>query len=614
MRDLPAWAISLVVNLSILLVLHSIVREVEHRRDVTEITSVVDEVQERDYDFAEVTATDMVGSEGDHATLTPSMQAATMHGDNQQQLEEQIEELVTPDFVDFTEMVDIPMQDQLALAFESRGQTDKVSGGVEGAMDRITAEIAASLRERQTFVIWLFDSSGSLKDRREAIAERFGNVYKQLESHGKTDGLYTAVASFAEQPELMTKDPVQDVQALVEAIRQVPEQVGTENVFGAVHQIVDKWKQYRRSEGRWNKMVFIITDERGDDVENLEESITLCKRYGVRVYCVGNAAIFGRREGYVDYREPDGYVHTDVVVDQGPESAFPEQLRLAFWGNNRMSRALRRMSAGYGPYGLTRLCAETGGVYFITDENKGQLFDMAIMRDYAPDLRPIRTLEQEVKSHPAKSALVQAALAGQIDNVPTPQLAFRADNDTILRQQITEAQKPFADYKYHVDKLFAIMDPAQRARETLTDPRWRASFDLAMGRLLATRVRAYGYNVMLANMKGAPLTFQTEGNNLWRLVPSEEIESGPAVRKAADQAETYLKRVIDEHPGTPWFELARHELKQPLGWSWQEGRINIEAVMSGEQQASPMLLLENERRRLEERRPTGTPRRRPPKL
>jgi hypothetical protein len=614
MRDLPAWAISLVVNLSLLLVLHSIAVERERRINPTEITSVVDQVQEREIDFSEVTAADMVGNDGDHAALTPTMQAATAQGDNREMMKEQIEDVIDPKIVDISQMVDIPMQDQLAVAFESRGQTDKVAGGVEGAMDRITAEIAASLRERQTFVIWLFDSSGSLKDRRDAIANRFETVYKQLETQGKTEGLYTAVASFAETPELLTKDPVQAVATLIEAVRKVPEQVGTENVFSAVYHVVDKWKLYRKSEGRWNKMVFIVTDERGDDIGHLEEAITLCKRYGVRVYCVGNAAIFGRQEGYVDYREPDGYLHENVMVDQGPESAFPERLNLPFWGSNRLSRELQRMSAGYGPYGLTRLSSETGGMYFITAENKGVQFDMALMRGYAPDLRPLRTLEQEIKTNPAKAALVQAALAGQVDSVPMLQLTFRADNDTILRQQITEAQKPAADYKYHIDKLFAIMDPAQQARDSLTSPRWRASFDLAMGRLLATRVRAYGYNVMLANMKSTPQTFQTEGSNLWQLVPSSEIDSGPAVRKAADEAEKYLKRVIDEHPNTPWFELARHELKQPLGWGWQEGRIDIDAVLAGDQSADPVLLLEEERRTVEERRPTGTPARKPPKL
>jgi hypothetical protein len=614
MRDLPAWGISLVVNLSLLLVLHSIVREVDQRMNPPEITSVIDQVQEREIDWSEVSATDMVGNDGDHAMLTPTMQAATAQGDNRETMKEQIEDLINPEIIDFSQMADIPMQDQLAVSFESRGQTDKVAGGVEGAMDRITAEIAASLRERQTFVIWLFDSSGSLKDRREAIAGRFENVYKQLETQGKTEGLYTAVASFAETPELLTKDPVQDVSALVDAVRKVPEQVGTENVFGAVYQVVDKWKLYRKSEGRWNKMVFIVTDERGDDIGNLEETITLCKRYGVRVYCVGNAAIFGRQEGYVDYREPDGFVHEDVPVDQGPESAFAERLMLPFWGNNRLSRDLQRMSAGYGPYGLTRLCSETGGMFFITAENKGVQFDMALMRDYAPDLRPLRTLEQEIKSNPAKSALLQAAMAGQVERVPTLQLAFRADSDTILRQQITEAQKPAADFKYHIDKLFAIMEPAQQARDSLKSPRWRASFDLAMGRLLATRVRAYGYNVMLANMKSSPKTFQTEGSNLWRLVPSDGIESGPAVRKAAEEAEKYLKRVINEHPNTPWFELARHELKQPLGWGWQEGHLDVGAVLAGDQSADPLLLLEEERRQVEQRRPAGEPTRRPPKL
>lgn len=614
MRDLPAWAISLVVNLSLLLVLHSIVREIDQRVNPPEITSILDEVNEREYDFADVTAADMVGNEGDHAVLTPTLQAAAQQGDTQEQLKQQIDEIVSPDVVDFSELVDIPMQDQLAVAFDSKGQTDKVAGGVEGAMDRIAAEIIASLKQRQTFVIWLFDSSGSLKDRREDIAKRFENVYKQVNEVAGDKGLYTAVASFAEQPELLTKDPVQDTKTLVDAIRQVPEKVGTENVFAAVHQVVDKWKLYRKSEGRWNKMVFIVTDERGDDIENLEETITLCKRYGVRVYCVGNAAIFGRREGFVDYREPDGYVHQDVVVDQGPESAYPEQLRLAFWGGMGNDRQLRRMSAGYGPYGLTRLCAESGGMYFITEENKGYQFDMAVMRNYAPDLRPLRTLEQEIKSNPAKAGLLQAAIDGQIDNVPELQLAFRADDDTILRQQITEAQKPAADYKYHIDKMFAIMDPASKGRDSLKEPRWRASFDLAMGRLLANIVRTYGYNVMLANMKSSPRAFQTEGNNFWQLVSSKEIESGPTVRKAAEQAEMYLKRVIDEHPNTPWFELARRELGQPLGWSWQEGRVNIEAVLNGEEQADPMLLLEEERRRLDEQRPTGKTARRPPKL
>ncbi len=613
-RDWPAWAISLVVNLLILFVLHNIVHEIAWEREAAAITSVVDDLAEREYNFADVSVSDLVGNGGDSFALTPSMQAATMQGENRDKLQQDMEELVAPTFVDFSEMADIPLQDELAAAFENRGQTDHALGGVEGAMDRIAFEIAMSLKERQTLVLWLFDASGSLRDRRDSIAERFETVYKQLETRGKTEGLYTAVASFGQATRLLTPDPLTDVKDLVTAVHNVEiDESGVENIFGAVHQTADKWKRFRKSEGRWNKMVFIVTDERGDDIEKLEEAITLCKRFGIRVYTVGNAAIFGRREGFVDYREEDGYVHRNIVVDQGPESAYPHQLRLAYWGGGDDFR-LRRMSAGYGPYGLTRLCAETGGVFFITEENKGYRFDRAVMRDYTPDYRPIRTLDQEIRQNPAKAALVQAANAVAIDDAPIPELSFRADDDTILRQQITEAQKPLADFQYHLDKLYGFLERGTVARESLTEPRWRAGFDLAMGRVLAMRVRAYGYNVMLANMKSEPRSFGTEGNNLWRLVPSETIETGPSVRKFAEQAKTLLKGVIDDHAGTPWAALAERELRQPLGWEWQEGRIDIEAILAGTEDAPPRLLLAEERNRLDEKRPEPSPVRAPPKL
>ncbi len=616
MRDLPAWIISLIVNLTILLILHNIVHQSGQTNSLTTITSVVNDLQQQEYNFTDVSATDLVGNEGESSSLTPTMQAATSTGTNREQFKGQLEELLTPTAIDFNTMADVPLQDQLASMFENKGQTDIVPGGVEGAMDRITFEIAASLKERQTLVMWLFDASGSLRDRREAVSKRFETVYKQLETGGKTKGLYTAVASFGEGSNLLTSDPVTSVTDLVKAVREVQtDESGTENVFTAVYQMVDKWRRFRRTDGRWNKMVFIVTDERGDDAERLEDAITLCKRYGVRCYTVGNAAIFGRREGFVDYTEEDGYVHTNIVVDQGPETAFPERVHLAYWGGGGEDIRLQRVSAGFGPYALTRLCAETGGTYFITEENRGYKFDMAVMREYAPDYRPVVVIEPEVKQNPAKSFLVQAALAAGIDSVPTPQLAFRADDDNILRQQITEAQKPLADFKYHLDKIYSLLEQGEKARPTLTEPRWRASFDLAMGRVLATLVRAYGYNVMLANMKSSPQPFTEAKNNLWRLEPSDTIDTGPSVRKFAEQAKTYLKRIIDEHPGTPWAALAERELRQPLGWQWQEGFLDIQAIIAGTQNANPQLLLEDERQERDRNKPKpATPGRRPPKL
>ena len=58
-------------------------------------------------------------------------------------------------------------------------------------------------------------------------------------------------------------------------------------------------------------------------------------------------------------------------------------------GGGNDNKKYERLSAGYGPYALTRLCAETGGVFFVADQGSIR-FDSDVMRDYQPDYRPVR--------------------------------------------------------------------------------------------------------------------------------------------------------------------------------------------------------------------------------
>jgi hypothetical protein len=71
-------------------------------------------------------------------------------------------------------------------------------------------------------------------------------------------------------------------------------------------------------------------------------------------------------------------------------------------------------------------------------------------------------------------------------------------------------------------------------------------------------------------MKVQPKPFQKKDSNEWRIVPSKTINAGQAAKKIERQAATYLKRVIDEHPGTPWALLAEREITIPMGWEWKE--------------------------------------------
>ncbi|WP_437184958.1 vWA domain-containing protein [Planctomicrobium sp. SH668] len=618
LKELPAWGISLVLNLTILASLHFVVMAMPVPKEVNTIIGDVSEVAPaEDLVFSEKISDSKSSSSSLSSTVGAAMQASSVGSDAP--LTEKVEQILNPELAEFS-IASLPtMEGDVTSAVAIKGTSDDVGGGgVAGAMDRVAFEIQQSLKQRRTLVIWLFDASGSLDVRRGAIADRFDNIYKQLGSDGQTEGLYSVVASYGERAELLTPEPIQSVSDLSSLVRNKikKDESGKEYVFGALRLVLDKFKNFERSRGPWNRMVFIVTDEKGDDADqHLEEVIAMAKRTPTKVYTIGNAAVFGSEKGYVQHTYDDGYVES-IAVDQGPESAYPDAVQLPFIGAGPDWR-LNQMSASFGPYALTRLCAETGGLYLITEESKGYAFERSTMRRYAPDYRPSRIQEQEIMKNPAKAALVTVARMTYVDSVPAPQLEFRAYNDNILRNELTEAQKPVAEVDVPLRRLYEGLKLGEQGRESIKEERWRAAFDLAMGRILAMRVRYAGYNLMLASMKVSPKTFTTDTGNMWRLVPSDKIESGTEMRKASEQAKVYLRRVIDDHPGTPWALLAERELSTEMGWSWQEFSRPIpgsDQLRGNDQEVARLLLADEENQRQEAmRRPTAV-RRDPPKL
>jgi hypothetical protein len=129
------------------------------------------------------------------------------------------------------------------------------------------------------------------------------------------------------------------------------------------------------------------------------------------------------------------------------------------------------------------------------------------------------------------------------------------------------------------------------------------------------KVRAFGYNQMLADMKGQPKTFQKRDSNEWRILPSKTINAGQAVKKLEREAATYLKRVIDEHPETPWALLAERELSTPMGWEWHEfNNASILPANTSPEEARRQIRLAEERRRQEASKRPAMPARERPKL
>ncbi len=594
----PAWVISLGIHIVALMLLGTVVYYPPSELMQMALTTEMIDLEDQPVILDNVQV-DTVGTNSDVPLTGASLSAAAEKGDNPQtEVEEKVEEKLSPVEVALTDDVEVAPQDDLVAKVNKVGSAStENTGGTQGAIDRLTFELMASLRERKTLVVWMFDASLSLQARREMIADRFENVYRQLDAldGSASKHLKTAVATFGEKTQILTPEPVDGIREIMPLVRGIKNDVsGKELVFSAVATVGKKFQNYAANASR--KMIMIIvTDEKGDDApQHLEDSITLLRRGGTRCFVVGNASPFGREKGHVTwtYSEKEGGGTEEVEVDQGPESVFPDGLRLPFFGVN--GGDLDRMSSGYGPYALTRLCAETGGVYLIAEEGNGKRYDPNVMRNYQPDYRPIRVVETDIKKNKAKYALVDAATKTIVDAIPMPQLTFAANNDNELREGITEAQKPLAIADAKVNAMLAILEAGEKDRDKITEQRWQACYDLAMGRSLAIRARTLGYNTILAEMKINPKTFAKKGNNQWTLKPAKEVNAIPEIKKKAAKAAVYLKRVIDQHPDTPWAELAERELSEPMGWEWTEsadaaGRL---AMASPEEKKAILLLAE----------------------
>ncbi len=483
-----------------------------------------------------------------------------------------------------------------------KGSIGEGATGATGAVDRLTMELLQSLEERPTLVVWLFDQSGSLHRTRNEIRERFDTIYDQLGIIERSGGkafkkktseipLLTSIIGFGKDVKLYTEEPIYDLKEIKATVDQIPvDSSGTEKVFTAVELAADQYIKFRKNlSGKGpmrNVLLVVVTDERGDDIERLESSITLCRKWGMPVYVVGVPAPFGREHTLVKYVDPDPKFDQSpqwAQVDQGPESLMPELVKVGFSANFQEEPVI---DSGFGPYGLTRLCYETGGIYFTVHPNRNvnrevrkheieayasdlsYFFDPTVMAKYRPDYLSPMDYQKRVKESPLRTSLVNAATI-VVPTLDRPQMRFVKRDEPGLVADLTRAQQDAAKLEPTLIRLAAVLEPgyAHRANEKI--PRWQAGYDLAYGRVLAQKVRTEAYNAMLAKLKrGMP--FKDAKNNTWVLQPDDEISVGSKWEREAATAKELLKAVVDQHPDTPWAFMAAQELKTPIGWVWKE--------------------------------------------
>ena len=486
-----------------------------------------------------------------------------------------------------------------------RGATGVGTSGTDGAVDRVTYEILQSLEERPTLVVWVFDSSISMVKRRQEIRDRFDRIYQQLgivqEEKRKREGdfevppLLTAVMSFGSDVNLLTKHPTDNLEEIRESIDAIGNDGGDEMVFHAVKNAVDKFKSYRTARAnspQRNVMLIVVTDERGDDLPMAEETIKACRFHSMPCYVLGVPSPFGRDKAFIKFVEFDPqYAQGEdwAEVDQGPETLYPERVKIGYQDDYMEEPVI---DSGFGPYALSKLCDETGGIYFSIHPNRrinskverreveafasqmSYFFSPEVMERYRPDYLSDAEYMTRVKKSPLRYALLNAAQLSRVGTLSKPRMLFIKRDEATFTRELTESQLESARLYPELTEMCAILAEGDKYRSKETSPRWLASFELSYGTALAAKIRAESYNAMLAKAKRG-MNFEKPDSNTWNLRPSDNVSVDSKIDKDAKLARELLQSVVEKHTGTPWGLLAGRELDTPLGWEWVESTTDL---------------------------------------
>ena len=475
------------------------------------------------------------------------------------------------------DVFDIPQGVQVNESVVVLGSTGNSIIQLESALDRVTHEIAMNLKERKVLVVWMLDASSSLQKQREVIAKRLKRIYGELDALKKAgqiprmkEPLLTGVVSYGAATNFLTREPIVDFETIRDAVANVKvDESGKENVFTAVTQTLGLWGKYRVSR---RIMLINVTDESGDDFGMMGQAIKICRHYGAKAYVIGPSAVFGRRQGYVPYVAPEDGQTYQIPVDLGPETARYENLVMPFWFEGPQHKYL---ASGYGPYALSRLVKETGGIYFTTNTltmsglTPTGSYRTEQIKPFEPDYRygTWQEYDTDVARSPLRTAVINAARLSR-ENKPegTPSLELRVTPRN-FRQTATTAQQTVARSQLFVDNILkALPRGIEKALDKEKSARWRMNFCLTYGRLLAMHVRCLEYNAACANLKSG-LTEQDVGStaNHWIFRPNGKINYAVSERRNAKLARELLERCVNEAPGTPWAVLAKRELRHPFG-------------------------------------------------
>ena len=472
-------------------------------------------------------------------------------------------------------------QPRIDLPLETIGEQRAVVDGYQEALDRITQEVLALLEKEKVLLVWCFDQSESMKDDQREIRDRISRVYDELGLADSASGgaLTNAVTSYGATFLVHTAKPTYKTDKIREAINAVPiDPTGKEIMLQAVSRSIAEYQTYAKRTHRRMALV-LVTDESGDFNENyryLENVIKQAQEARCMVYVLGREAVFSYPYAHMRWKHPQTHHVHWLRIDRGPESAYVEQLQ-----TNGFHRRYDADASGFGPYDQSRLAKETGGIFFLLPSietnlvrGKKRRFELEAMRLYAPDMRSREMYLIDRNKSVFRQVLWKVitdlnpynAEAAKIINM---RVHFSPQAVPFLKQADTEQKKAII-YLNYMAKAIEAIEKIKPLRDQEYSPRWQANYDLLNAQLLAYTARIYEYGAYLEhfkrNPKIAPLLKQPNLRLIhWTIHTRKETITGETIKPYVEKSTALLKRIIDEHAGTPWAARAQHELNRGFG-------------------------------------------------
>ena len=470
------------------------------------------------------------------------------------------------------------------------GAGGRISGDVTGetttigeALDQMAREILRHLQDHKVTVVWVFDESGSMRDDQQAIKEKFDHVASALKDNlseeMKSSAVLThVIVGFGAMTHFELPKPTPDIDLIGKASDRLPiDESGVENTMQTVQRVIGEYGRLITKDRKL--LVVLVTDESGDDGAQIEEARQMATSKGVPIYVIGRQSVFGYETVHLRYTDPVTKDDYWPGIRRGPETPIIECLQY-----DGLHDRWDEQASGFGPYELARLVKDTGGMYFMLPSEEGtrvrqreKAYSMKTLREYVPDYKSrVDYIRQRQSSELRRSLfeIIEMTRSRDPESTFIHRREYPVEEAALVEAMVAEAPKVQA----RLQQLFAIekkLRSLRPLRDREPDKRWQAHYDLMLAQVVTYQIKAYEYLACLDEMVALGRKGQLKPS---RLPVAGQIEvfwvldhstTRKADKKETDakyaEAEKLLKSVIDQHPNTPWSDLAKDELARGFG-------------------------------------------------